>query len=109
METKKKKQSELEIWNHAWGSPVMAFDILTCEEIRNTGNPEEFYWLDPGSDPNKATALLHNTHRPVSISSRGQATYAIFDVILTQTEWFRILGYTEEEQLVHCLKWGRYD
>lgn len=48
----------------------------------------------------------HSVVQPARITTEFKH-YFLFDYLLTQGEWFSILDYSEEEQLVHVLKWGR--
>ena len=47
--------------------------------------------------------VTHSATRPAA----GE-DYYMFNLYFTQREWFTILGYGEEEQLAHILKWGRH-
>lgn len=48
----------------------------------------------------------HSTTRPALVLS--EPCYYLFGFRFTQQVWFRILGYTPEEQLLHILQWGRH-
>jgi hypothetical protein len=48
--------------------------------------------------------LYHNCDRPVKILNSH--LYCLGGVILQQREWFDLLGYTPEEQIIHRLKYG---
>lgn len=48
---------------------------------------------------------MHCSHQP----ALGNRHYYLFGVCVSQHAWFDILEYTEEEQVVHCLRWGRND
>lgn len=50
---------------------------------------------------------VHSSERPAWINRKGEPVYVLFGRVLDQAEWFRILGFTPEEQTLHCLQWGR--
>lgn len=35
--------------------------------------------------------------------------YFLFDIRIKQKHWFLITGMSEEEQVAHCLRWGKHD
>lgn len=55
-------------------------------------------------DLSVSTFVTHSGRVPAS-----GFDYYLFNLYIPQEMWFRILDYTEEEQLAHILKWGRHD
>lgn len=55
------------------------------------------------------TFYSHSVTEPALITRDNHIYYYLFDYCITQQEWFGLLGYTEDEQVAHVLKWGRHD
>ena len=50
--------------------------------------------------------VFHSAREPAR-QTGSTRHYFLFDLMFSQGEWFDILDYTPEEQLMHVLKWGR--
>jgi hypothetical protein len=73
---------------------ILRYQALECE-YRDTGLSVVYV---------SATGIaLHSSSRP-AIPPGG--FYCLFNVEISQREWFHALGYTEEEQIMHRLQWG---
>ena len=58
-------------------------------------------------DSRNGKSLLHNTQAPAVVHDTGGVKYYLYNLGVSQEEWFDILGWDEQQRLMHCLKWGR--
>lgn len=58
-------------------------------------------------DGRNSKSLLHNTQEPAVVYDTGGVKYYLYNLGVSQEEWFDILGWDEQQRLMHCLKWGR--
>lgn len=74
---------------------IRSFDSEVDSLVDLQGRPVEIvHVVDEGY-------RLHSTHQPAAWSNR----YFLFGEEMTRQSWFRVLGYTPEEQIIHRLKW----
>lgn len=105
----------------ACGSWVEILDYLSTidreflskiEEHTTWKNSATTAQINSGSAFNERGLRLSNQHF-MSHSSKvpvyADRHYCLFGYQLSQSEWFRVLGFTEEEQVAHYLRWGRHD
>lgn len=72
---------------------LRSFASETLHDI--AGAPIEMFCVCPGD------YRPHSSEKPTY-----RNRYCLFGAEITQHAWFRVLGYSPEEQLLHVLHWG---